>query len=366
MATICDVAKKAGVSRSTASRVLQDKGYASAKARAAVRRAAKDLGYMPDVTARNLRLRRSQTVGILVWDISNPVGGIAARGVFDACKNEGYHITFGNTYGVAEEAVALLETFRHNRLAGIIAVAPIQAESKLKAVLAAIVSDGIPLVLVDRAAEWLEVDRVVSDWVKGGELAVEHLVSLGHERIAMIAGPRGISSLDDRVEGYLRTMGKHGLAVFDQYLMRCDFSKAGGKMVMERLLDSPPVPTAVFVANDLMAVGAIEACHDRGVKIPKDLSIVGHDDTPYATIVRPELTTVSAPYYDVAYWCGTRLIARIRGEQGPRLTITLEPKLVVRESTATPKEVTETVKRRAGTVREETSTFVQSALRGTV
>ena len=334
MVTICDVAKKAGVSRSTTSRVLGNKGYASGKARRAVREAAEELGYVPDATARNLRLRRSQTVGILVWDISNPLGGIAARGVFDACHREGYHITFGNTYDVPEEAVALLETFRHNRVAGIIAVAPVQAERKLSAALAKVVSAGIPLVLVDRAAEWLEVDRVVSDWIKGGGLAVEHLISLGHERVAMIAGPEEVLSLEDRVKGYLRTMEKHGLDGGDEYVVRCDFSKEGGKTAMEKLLALPSPPTAVFVANDLMALGAIEACHDWGVKVPKDMSIVGHDDTPYARLLRPQLTTVSAPYYDVAYWCGTRLIARIRGDDGPRLTITLEPKLVVRESTA--------------------------------
>jgi len=339
MVTIRDVAEKAGVSRSTASRALQNKGYASREARTAVRRAAKDLGYVPNATAQNLRLKRSQTVGILVWDISNPLAGLAARGVFDACHKEGYHITFGNTYGAPEEAVALLEGFCHNRVAGIIAVAPVQAESKLSAALANIVSAGIPLVLVDRAAQSLEVDRVVSDWIKGGKLAAEHLISLGHRKIAMIAGPQEISSLEDRVKGYLQTMSDHGLAVGDEYLVRCDFTEAGGKMAMKKLLAVPSPPTAVFVANDLMALGAVEACRNHGLQVPEDISIVGHDDTPYARLLRPRLTTVSAPYYDVACWCGTRLIARIRGDKGPKLTITLEPKLVVRESTAVPKGV---------------------------
>ena len=194
----------------------------------------------------------------------------------------------------------------------------------------------------------LDADEViVSDWVKAGRDAVEHLVSLGHKRIAMIAGTEGVLTGDDRVAGYRQAMAAHGLSVGGGYLVRCDFSdftEAGGERAMRRLLELPVPPTAVFTATDMMALGAIKACRQRGVRVPEDISLVGTgiDDMAYARLIRPRLTLMSMPYYEAGRAAGARLLGRIRGDNGPRQTIVLESKLVVRESTAAPtKEVVE-------------------------
>ena len=340
MTTIYDVAKKAGVSPSTAARVLRKKGSASAKARKVVLRAAKDLDYVPNVTARNLRLNRSHTIGMLCYDISHAVPGLMMRGAFDACHDEKYQVMFGNSYDVPEEGIALLDMFRQNKVAGIIVMVPMRAESELNAALVEIASAGIPTVLLERAPDGLEVDQViVSDWIMAGMTAVEHLVSLGHETIAMIAGTEGILSGDDRVAGYLQAIANHGLSVGNGYLVRGDFMEDGGERAMHELLSSPNPPTAVLVANDLMALGALDTCRQCGVEVPADVSLVGIDDMPYGRFVRPRLTTISIPYYEAGRAAGTRLLARIRGDRGPRQTIMLESKLVVRESTAAPKGV---------------------------
>ncbi len=344
MSTIYDVAKKAGVSPSTAARVLRNKGSASAKARKAVLRASKQLGYVPNATARNLRLQRSRTIGMLCWDISHAVPGLMMRGAFDACHPEGYHFMFGNSYDIPEEGIALLETFRQNKVVGVIVMVPMREESELNSALVETASAGIPMVLLERAPDGLDADEVVvSDWVKAGRDAVEHLVSLGHERIAMIAGTEGILTGDDRVAGYRQAMAAHGLSVGDAYLVRCDFSdftEAGGERAMRRLLELPVPPTAVFTATDMMALGAVKACRQRGVRVPEDISLVGTgiDDMAYARLVRPRLTLMSMPYYEAGRAAGARLLARIRGNNGPRQTIMLESKLVVRESTATPRK----------------------------
>jgi len=342
--TIYDVAKKAGLSPSTVARVLRNKGSASAKARKAVLRAAKELEYVPNVTARNLRLKRSHTIGMLCWDISHAVPGLMMRGAFDACYPEEYHFMFGNCYDVPEEGMALLETFRQNKVAGIIVMVPMRAESDLNAALIEAASAGIPMVLLERAPDGLDADEViVGDWVKVGRTAVEHLASLGHERIAMIAGTEGVLTGDDRVAGYGQAMAAHGLSVGDGYLVRCDFSdftEAGGERAMHRLLELPVPPTAVFAATDMMALGAIKACRRRGVRVQENISLVGTgiDDMPYARLVTPRLTLMSMPYYEAGRAAGVRLLARIRGDNGPRQTIMLESKLVVRESTAAPKK----------------------------
>jgi LacI family transcriptional regulator len=343
MATIYDVARKAKVSASTAARVLRDKGYASEDARKAVLRAAKELGYMPDMNARNLRLKRSRAIGMLCSDVSHPVPGLMMRGVFDVCHPEGYHLTFGNAYHDPEEEIALLDTFRQNKVAGIIIMVPMLACSILNGALVETASSGLPMVILERAPDGVDADEViVGDWVKCGRLAVEHLVSLGHRKIAVIAGNEGVLTGDERVAGYREALTRHGLQCPDEYLVRCDFkdpTEEGGICAMHQLLTLPDPPTAVFAATDMMALGGIEACRQRGLSVPKDMSFVGSGiDDCYMRLVKPKLTLMAMAYYEAGRAAGNRLLARIRGDRGPRQTIMLESKLVVRESTAPPKE----------------------------
>lgn len=325
--TIREVARRAGVSPATVSRVVNANGHAvSGHTRERVLRAVRTLGYAPHPIARGLRTRTTQTIGLIVPDIANPFYPALARGVEDAARRAGYTVVLCNTDERPGRERAYLDLLRRRLVDGFVFATVGANLSHVRQLR----HDGIPVVLVARSVPGSDADAVVVDNEHGGYLAARHLIELGHRRIAHLGGPSRLQVSRDRLRGYRRAIEEAGLR-FDPSLVAAGAFRieAGGSMMTSLLRRRP---TAVFAANDLIAIGALSALRDAGRSVPADVAVVGFDDIPYAALAAPPLTTVAQPARLMGALASERLLARLRGEGGEAHTIVLEPELVVRAS----------------------------------
>jgi len=296
MPTIRDVAKLAGVAPITASRVISNSGYASDEVRQRVNQAAEQLGYVPNVLARSLRSKRTRTLALVLTDITNPFWTTVARGVEDAASEEGYHVIFCNTDESASKQESYLEALIQKQVDGILLVPARSKESPIKL----LHQQNVQVVLLDRRLPNMEVDVVRCDSSGGAYQLVQLLLKLGHRRIAILSGPSGVSSADDRVAGYQRALQEAGLKTEDQLIIYGDFSLESGYQMTHDLLAMTPRPTALFASNNFIAIGALKALHDAGLVVPEDMSVVGFDDFQIASSVWlatcPRLSPVTRPW----------------------------------------------------------------------
>ena len=325
--TIRHVARRAGVSTATVSRALSGSGPVRARVAARVKAAARALGYEPNRIARSLRVRRTRMAGVLIPDVQNPFFTAVVRGVEDVLQAEGWTLLLGNSDDHPERERSCLGTLRAEGAAGVVLVPGLPA-----AAYRAIVSAGLPLVAIDRAPEGLDVDRVTVANVEGARRAVAHLISLGHRRLGFIGGPAGLSTAAERLEGYEAALAETGLRRPAGRIEEGDFRPSGGRAAMARLLARAAPPTAVFVANDLMTLGAYEAIRARGLRVPRDVAVVGFDDAPWAEWLHPPLTTVAQPAYELGATAARLLLERLREPLRPTRSVVLETRLVVRAS----------------------------------
>jgi LacI family transcriptional regulator len=334
--TLRDVAKLAGVHPATASRALspETRILVSEETAARVMEAAESLGYRPNPVARSLRTRRSHTVGVLIPDLNNPLFPPMVRGLEDRLAEAGYVALIGNTDGHAERERTVFEQMRARHVDGFaLATAPLRS---------ALLEDAgraeIPLVLMNRVPEDSTFPAVSADNAQGIRMAVSHLVSLGHRRIAHLAGPQEVSTGRNRYRGYLDSMHQHGLEVTDgQVAFAESFSVAEGLRCCRELLGSPGDWTAVAAGNDMLALGCYAALDEAGLRCPADLSVVGFNDMPFVDLLRPPLTTIAFPHYQVGREAARLLLDRIAWPGGPVTIIYLAPELVVRGSTGPPR-----------------------------
>ncbi|MGI5152270.1 LacI family DNA-binding transcriptional regulator [Plantactinospora sp. CA-294935] len=328
--TLVQVAKLAGVSPTTVSHVLSGKRWVAEATQETVREVIRQLGYRPNNVARSLRTRRSRMVAVVVPDITNPFYAVLTRGLADAVDGAGYGSYVCNTDGVPEREDAFLADVRDRGVDGVVMAAG-DVTAELRTGPAGL---GIPAVCVGGALDDdPHVDLVTPDDGVGSHAAVSHLIRRGARRIGMIEGPEATGSARD--EGYRRALREHGLAVEPELMVRGDWTRPGGRAAMHRLLALPPErrPDAVFCANDLTAIGAIDAAHERDLTVPDDVAVVGFDDVDAATIVNPPLTTVRNPAYQTGQSAGELLLSRMTGEYtGEGRTIVLPCPLVVRRS----------------------------------
>lgn len=328
--TIRDVAKAAGVSKSTVSRVLNSEPGVSEPARNAVLAAIKELNYTPNALARGLTTSRTATIGLIISDITNSFHAQVARGVEDLASDYESNVILCNTDGRPEKESAYIKLLLEKRVDGIIFTSVQRDESNLTSIL----EKGVPFVFAGRTLPNVEADSVVVDNVLGGFQATNHLIRLNHRRIAYISGPSHVSANLDRYEGYRQALQKAGIEVDKDIVVEGDFRQEGGYRAMNILLDTAPDVTAVFAANDNMALGALEAIFERNLKVPGDIAIVGFDDIPFAGLCLVQLTTIRQPKYDIGAIAARMLFQRIENpEKGNSPNkVVLPPRLVIRKT----------------------------------
>jgi LacI family transcriptional regulator len=320
--TLVQVAKLAGVSPTTVSHVLSGKRWVAEGTRRTVQEAIAHLGYRPNNVARSLRTRRSKMVAVVVPDIINPFYGVLTRGLADAVDGAGYGTYVCNTDGDRGREDAFLADVVDRGVDGLVmAAGDVTAQVRVGPA-----GLGVPAVCVGGALDDdPHVDLVTPDDVR-------HLIARGGRRIAMIQGPPASGTARD--EGYRRAMGEAGLAVETDLVVPGDWTRPGGRKAMHVLMSGPVRPDAVFCANDMTAIGAIDALRELDLVVPADVAVAGFDDVDAATIVSPPLTTVRNPAYETGYTAGELLLGRILGSYtGEGRTVVLPCPLVVREST---------------------------------
>ncbi|SRR5579884_360846 len=334
MATIKDVAHLAGVSVATVSHVLTGKVFVSRPLAERVRRAVEELDYQPNLQARNLRRKVTGLLGLIVPDNGNPFFSQLAKGVEDTAYRAGYVCILSNsTYDAARE-LAYVDALVAHRADGIILI-PVSGGLSLER----LARRGTAVVLADRKASSAAVDSVRVDNWKGGYLAGEHLVSLGHKRIACISHPeeQELGHLHERTSGFLQAIADADLKAT---VYRGGLGYQAGEEVAAAILDGAQRPSAIFAYDDVTAIGVMRAARERRLSVPDDLSVVGFDDIPAAAMLEPPLTTVAQDAYRLGETACELLLRRLRHEGPPeRQEVLLEPELVVRESTAAPRGV---------------------------
>lgn len=331
MTTMKDVAQAAGVSVTTVSHVINETRYVSEELRERVLKAMEELNYHPNSLARSLRQGISHTIGLIVPDNSNPFFADVARVVETRGFEAGYSTILCNTDGQLEKELAYVNVLLAKQVDGVIFI----AASSQSEHITLLTEERVPVVIADRQMPDAEVDVVLVDNYRGGYLATEYLISLGHHRIGCITGPSDTTPSADRVRGYKDALTSAGLPVDESLIVRGDFRYASGISGAQKLLDLKDPPTAIFAHNDVMAMAAMATIREKGFSIPEDISIVGFDDIPQASFTSPPLTTIAQPIQDIGRIATDLLIERMSGTTPhPSRKIILDVKLVVRGSCA--------------------------------
>jgi LacI family transcriptional regulator len=328
MATIRDVAKRAGVAPITVSRVLNNTGYISEDTRARVEAAIRELHYIPNTLSRSLRFKKTNTIALFVSDITNPFWTTITRGVEDAGSEEGYSVILCNTDENQHKLESYVNLLLQRQADGFLIV-PISSDPR---VVQSIQKRDIPVVVLDRPLPDVEVDVVRSDSEGGAYELVKYLIGLGHRRIVMFSGPLEIATSSQRFAGYQRALVEHGMSPDPNLLMLGEFKQESGYRMAQHMLASVvPRPTAVFAGNNLIAVGILRALYEAGLRVPDDISVVTFDDLPL--VPQPFLTLAAQAPYELGRRAAKLLIAQIMGREAPgNRQIVLPVELVVRQS----------------------------------
>jgi len=326
--TMEDVAARAGVSRALVSLVMRGAPNVSQARRDAVFKAAEELGYSPHAMARSLASRTSTVLGVMVSDLHNPFFAEVVDGLEAVARKEGFELiinTGRRTPAGERQAVRSLLSFRP---AGLALLGPAVAAAEIEAA-----ADQVPVVLVARATRLGSVDTVNDDGRAGSELAVDHLVELGHRRIVHFDGGRGSQSALRR-RGYLDGMKKHGLAAS---VIRSEYTDVAGAKAVKTLLErDEPLPTGIVAANDINAIGAISALEEAGLRVPEDVSVIGYDNTSLAALAHVGMTTVDQPRHAMGRLAAQAVLERVRNGRTEPVRHLLHPKVVHRHTTAPP------------------------------
>ena len=325
--SIIDVAKRAGVSPATVSRVLNKTANVSPELRERVLSAVSELNYVPDPFAHGMRTKRTRSIGLIISDITNPFFPELARGVEDYVSSLGYSLILCNTDARPENEKRYVELLLNKGIDGLMFTSLRIGEEVIRSLL----NDGIPCILVGRKPENIEgLVYVVTDNYKGGCIAGEYLFSLGHKRFAHISGPLDNSAGRERLAGFIDALKKRGVREKDITIINSDFTMEGGYKSAGDVLGLESLPSAIFFANDAMAIGALQRFWEEKISIPEVFSIIGFDNIKVSGLVAPPLTTISQEIYRIGQLSARELIKIIEGEKGE--PVILEPKLIERRS----------------------------------
>jgi len=331
--TLEKIAKLAGVSRSTVSRVVNDQPNVRAPVRERVWQVIRETGYQPHAAARSLVTRCTRIVGVIIPEavttlFTDPFFLYLLSGITQTCNSQGYQLMLSLFNGPAGPEEMYRRVVGGGHLDGMV-VASTRLDDPL---IGRLMDDGVPVVMVgrhpDERVHYVDVDNVA-----GARMAVDHLARLGHRRIGTITGPLNMPSAADRLEGYRQAMDAHRLPVDDVLIVEGDFTEASGMSAARRLLSLPV--TAIFAASDIMAVGALKVIRETDLRVPKDVALVGFDDVPIAAALQPALTTVRQPIEQMGSMAASLLLSLLESPpegRPPAQRLVLPAKLVVRES----------------------------------
>lgn len=322
MATINDVAAKAGVSTATVSRTLNGKSTVDPALAARVQAAAAELGYHPNGLARNLRRQETAVLALIISDVENPFFTAIARGVEDIAQTAGYSVVLCNADDNEEKERRYIDVALQERVAGVV-LSPTGRATNVDR----LVQRGTPVVAVDRPLLENNGDQVLVDTRLAAREATQHLLDGGYRRVACVSGPPGVRTAEDRLAGYTDVVGEENTLT-----RRGEFRAEGGRIAALSLLDEPEPPDALLVGNSTMAIGVLEALAARGLRSGRDVGIVSFDDAPWTTLIDPPLTVVAQPAHDVGRVAAGLLLARIADSTRQATTTTLQAKLIERRS----------------------------------
>lgn len=333
MATMKDVARLAGVSIATVSSALSGRAFVSPELKDRVQAAVEELGYARNAMASGLKRGSSSLMGLIVPDITNPFFTELVHAFQRRAAEQGYTVLLGVSDDDAAREAELIRLMRSHQAAGSIVV-PCGSEEDCRRLEAA--AADMPLVAVDNAPAGLGIDTVVIDNRRAAELATAHILSFGHRHVGLVAGPAHRFVSHERVVGFETAMAAQRMTPDPALVRRGDFHVAAARAAAAGLLKAEPRPTALFVSNNQMLIGVMQAVAEAGLAVPGDISIAAIDDFPWASAFMPALTTVRQPIADMAGEAFTMLGARIAGEAEDPRRIVLPPELVVRRSCAAP------------------------------
>lgn len=333
MATMKDVAKLAGVSVATVSSTLSGRSFVSAELKQRVEAAIRELGYAPNAMASGLKRGTSSLIGLIVPDITNPFFTELVHCIQRRAAEAGFVVLLGVSDDQVAREVELIALMRSHQVAGTIVI-PCGGEQDCLTL--SRLAAGMPLVAADNAPPGMALDTVVLDNRMAATLATSHLLSLGHKIIATISGPPHRFVSHERFAGFMTVLKGKGLSVEPGHVKRGDFHVASAREAGLALLQSAPRPTAIFVANNQMLIGAMQAVAEMKLSVPRDVSIIAIDDFPWAAAFTPTLTTVRQPIDAIAEAAVERLKLRIGGLREDPCRIVLTPELVIRQSCQSP------------------------------
>jgi LacI family transcriptional regulator len=331
--TLEEVAKLADVSRSTVSRVVNDQPNVRSEVRERVWEVIHQTGYQPHAAARSLVTSRTHVIGMIIPEavttlFTDPFFPLLLRGATDACNSHQYQLMLSLFTANTDRKEIYQRILRSGYLDGVL----VASASLKNPIVPNLLRDRIPFISVGRHPDE-RVHYVDVDNVGGARMAVEHLIRLGHRRIATIAGPPDMIAGQDRLSGYRQALEARGIPVDEELIVEGDFTESSGTVAMQRLL--PASPTAVFVASDMMAVGALKALRQAGLEVPQDIALAGFDDIPIASVIEPALTTVRQPIERMASMAVEVLLSLLETsseEEAPAQRIVLPMELVIRAS----------------------------------
>ncbi len=334
MSTIADVAKRAGVSTMTVSRVINNSGYASPEVRARVLAAVTELSYVPNALARSLHVKRTYTLALVLTDISNPFFTTVARGAEDAASAGGFSVMFCNTDEAEDEEVGHVRLLLQKQVDGLMLVPASWSPRSVEIAQ----QRGTPVVVLDRRVTGAAVDTVRCDSMNGAQALVRHLIDLGHHDIAILSAAPTVSVVADRLAGARAAYQEAGLPLDEARILYGRPETASGAAMARRALALQPQPTALVATNNFITIGAFSALRTAGLRVPDDMSLGGFDDLPEPLVLDPFLTVVGQPAYEMGRRGAELLLARLTGTAPTESQeIVLPTELIVRRSTAPPR-----------------------------
>lgn len=327
--TIREVAKRAEVSISTVSRVINNSAPVNQPIRGRVLQAIEALGYTPDKSAQVLKKQKTGIIGVIIPDISNPFFSLMVRGVEKAARSYGYSVIICDTNNELEIENDAINTLVYERVEGVVLTSNQQKNDKITRLL----KRNIPIVAADRRLKSTQVSSVLIDGMQDSKLLICYLLELGYQNISFLAGPDYVTTAQDRLQGFRQTMEAHNLPAPSIHSQLSDYTFESGYQAMKDILKSRSLPEAIVAANDLMAIGALRALEQQQIKIPQDIGLAGFDHIPLSDWIKPRLTTVDIPAYDIGWQAMELLINVIINKEAPHQKIISSSKLVKAEST---------------------------------
>lgn len=327
-ARIEDVARQAGVSTATVSRVLSGKPYVSDAVRQRVLGAIRDLNYHPSRVARSLRVQRSSIIGLIISDIQNPFFTSVVRAVEDVAQQRGYSVILCNSDEDVEKELTYIQLMLAEQVSGLI-VSPTASNNE---VYRRLVEQRVPVVAIDRCVDGVPMDMVMGDNVCAAEKIVSHLIENGYQRIGAVLGTPEASTGAERYQGYINALTAHGMSLQPELVRSGPPRSSNGYELTLELLTLPTPPDALFTGNNLLTIGALQAIYELGLRIPDDIAVAGFDELDWMFLVRPALTVMMQPTYEMGRQAAELLLARIDEPTRPPQQIVLQPTIKIRES----------------------------------